>query len=88
MCTVESVAGDFARLAVPSLIQGNHPVFVRGSVDLILLIGAVATPAMQKDEGRVAFTMDFAGDGEPVGCANGALGRVFITFTRDRRQNQ
>src|SRR6202022_3841498 len=62
------------RFTVPGLIEGDDAVIVGEGADLVLPVFAVAAPAVQEDEGRVALAADLADEAQPVAGADGFLG--------------
>jgi hypothetical protein len=67
-----------AGLAVPGLVEGDDAVIGGEPLDLVLPVLAVAVPAMQEDEGRVAPAADLADDPLPVVGPEGLLNRLDI----------
>jgi hypothetical protein len=55
-----------ARRTVATEIEGDHPARLREVLDLRPPVGAVAGPAMNEDEGRLAAAGGFVLDGEAV----------------------
>jgi len=51
---------------VPGLVEGDDAVIGGEHLDLVLPVLAVAAPAVQEDEGRVALAADLADDLQPV----------------------
>src|SRR5581483_88180 len=57
------------------LIEDDDPVIAGEGADLVLPVLAVAAPAVQKDEGRVALAANFADEVQPVSGTEGFLDR-------------
>ena len=72
-----------AGLAVPGLVDGDDAVIGGEHLDLVLPVLAVAAPAVQEDEGRVALAADLADDLQPVVGPEGLLDRLAIRFAAD-----
>jgi hypothetical protein len=58
---------------VPGLVEGDDAVIGGEHLDLVLPVLAVAAPAVQEDEGRVALAAYLADDLQPVGGAEGLV---------------
>ena len=56
---------------MPGLVEGDDAVIGREHLDLVLPVLAVAAPAVQEDEGRVALAADLPDDLQPVAGPEG-----------------
>src|SRR5258705_7064672 len=55
----------------------------------MLPVMAIAAPAMQEDEGRIAFAADVVDDGQSVGSPDGCLRRLGVTLSaKGKRQDE
>ena len=61
------------RFTVPGLIEGDDAVIGGEGAGLMLPVFAVAAPAVQEDEGRVAVAADLADEAQPVAGTDGLL---------------
>jgi hypothetical protein len=73
-----------SRLAVPGQIDGDDAVVGRELADLVLPLFAVAAPAMEKDESRIASSRHLADDVQSVGGTDDLLDRPGVLPTGER----